>query len=56
MSTLLEIEAAAVALPPDQREDLLRFLTGNLCSPNQQLLRHYYRSVLRLDVSVFPQK
>ena len=37
MSTLREIEAAAVALPPDQREELLRFLTGNLCAPSKQL-------------------
>ena len=49
MSTLLEIEAAAVALPPDQREELLRFLTGNPCSPNQQLLKP---RVLRVEDDV----
>jgi len=27
MSTLLEIEAAADALPPDQKEELFHFLT-----------------------------
>jgi uncharacterized membrane protein len=30
MSTLLEIEAAADALPPEQKEELFRFLTGRL--------------------------
>ena len=30
MSTLLEIEAAAEALPPEQKEELVRFLTGCL--------------------------
>jgi hypothetical protein len=30
VSTLLEIEAAAAALPPEQKEELLRFLTARL--------------------------
>jgi len=30
MSTLLEIEAATEALPPEQQEELLRFLSGRL--------------------------
>jgi hypothetical protein len=30
MSTLLEIEAAAEALPPEQKEELFRFLTARL--------------------------
>lgn len=30
MSTLLEIEAAAEALPPEQKEELVRFLTARL--------------------------
>jgi hypothetical protein len=38
MSTLLEIEAAAVALPPEQREELLRFLTKNLDALDHQFL------------------
>ena len=32
MSTLLEIEAAAEALPPDQKAELLRFLAAHLRS------------------------
>ena len=36
MSTLLEIEAAAEALPPDQKAELLRFLAANLRSPYAQ--------------------
>jgi uncharacterized membrane protein len=32
MSTLLEIEAASEALPPDQKEELVRFLTARLHS------------------------
>jgi len=30
MSTLLEIEAATEALPPEQKEELFRFLTARL--------------------------
>ena len=30
MSTLLEIESAAEALPPEQKEELFRFLTARL--------------------------
>ena len=30
MSTLLEIEAAAEALPPEQKEELVRFLNARL--------------------------
>ena len=30
MSTLLEIEAASEALPPEQKEELVRFLTARL--------------------------
>jgi len=30
MSTLLEIEAASEALPPEQKEELVRFLTVRL--------------------------
>ena len=30
MSKLLEIEAAAEALPPEQKEELVRFLTARL--------------------------
>jgi len=30
MSTLLEIEAATDALPPEQKEELIRFLTARL--------------------------
>ena len=32
MSTLLEIEAAAEALPPEQKAELLRFLAAHLHS------------------------
>ena len=32
MSTLLEIEAAAAALPPEQQTELVRFLTARLRS------------------------
>ena len=30
MSTLLEVEAAAEALPPEQKKELIRFLTAHL--------------------------
>jgi len=30
MSTLIEIEAAAETLPPEQKEELVRFLTARL--------------------------
>ncbi|MEI8045512.1 MAG: hypothetical protein WCL11_29155 [Verrucomicrobiota bacterium] len=30
MSNLLDVEAAAEALPPDQKEELIRFLTAHL--------------------------
>ena len=36
MSTLLEIEAAAEALPLEQKEELVRFLTARLRPPDQQ--------------------
>jgi hypothetical protein len=36
MSTLLEIEAAADALPPDQKEELFHFLTARLRPSNAQ--------------------
>lgn len=36
MSTLLEIEAAAEALPPEQKEELVRFLTARLRQPAPQ--------------------
>ena len=32
MSTLLEIEAASEALPPEQKEELIRFLAARLRS------------------------
>ena len=35
MSTLLEIESAAEALPPEQKEELVRFLNGCL-RPTEQ--------------------
>jgi hypothetical protein len=38
MSTLLEIEAAAEALPPEQKAELVRFLTGFL-PPTEQVNR-----------------
>ena len=34
MSTLIEIEAAAEALPPEQKEELVRFLTARLRPPS----------------------
>jgi len=37
MSTLLEIEAAAEALPPAQQEELVRFLTARLRHSAPQL-------------------
>ena len=37
MSTLLEIEAAAEALPPEQKEKLLRFLAECLRAPEPGL-------------------
>ena len=36
MSTLLEIESAAEALPPEQKEELVRFLTARLRSSETQ--------------------
>lgn len=36
MSTLLEIEAAAEALPPEQKAELVRFLTARLHPPDSQ--------------------
>jgi len=36
MSTLIEIEAAADALPPDQKTELIRFLTARLPSEDNQ--------------------
>ena len=33
MSTLLEIEAASEALPPEQKAELVRFLTARLHAP-----------------------
>ena len=36
MSKLLEIEAAAEALPPEQKEELVRFLTARLRPPEPQ--------------------
>ena len=36
MSTLLEIEAAAEALPPEEKAELVRFLTARLQSPDPQ--------------------
>jgi len=36
MSTLLEIEAAAEALPLEQKEELVRFLTARLRPPDPQ--------------------
>jgi hypothetical protein len=48
MSTLSEIEAAAEALPPEQKEELLRFLADRLRrqeskSPAQSILVHSQR-------------
>ena len=37
MSTLLEIEAATEALPPEQKAELLRFLTTRLYSDQPAL-------------------
>ncbi len=37
MSTLLEIEAAAATLPPEEQEELLRFLTSHLRSAEPSL-------------------
>jgi len=36
MSTLLEIEAASDALPPEQKAELVRFLTARLRHPETQ--------------------
>lgn len=36
MNTLAEIEAAVDALPPEQKEQLLRFLAQRLHRPNKQ--------------------
>ena len=38
MSTLLEIEAASEALPPEQKEELVRFLTARL-RPREKVTR-----------------
>jgi hypothetical protein len=35
MSTLAEIEVAAEALPPEQKEELIRFLSARVRSPNE---------------------
>ncbi len=37
MSTLLEIESAADALPPEQKEELFRFLAARLRPPETQV-------------------
>ena len=37
MSTLAEIESAAEALPPEQKEELVRFLTARLRPANLPL-------------------
>ncbi|MCA1602802.1 MAG: hypothetical protein LC776_14605 [Acidobacteria bacterium] len=39
MDTLAEIEAAAEALPPEQKEELFRFLAERLRPSNTQLLK-----------------
>ena len=36
ISKLLEVEAAAEALPPEQKEELFRFLAAHLRSPKTQ--------------------
>lgn len=36
MTTLAEIEAAAEELPPEQKEELLRFLTARIRGSNKQ--------------------
>ena len=36
MSKLLEVEAAAEALPPEQKEELVRFLTARLRASDLQ--------------------
>jgi hypothetical protein len=36
MSKLLEVEAAADALPPEQKEELFRFLAARLCPSDPQ--------------------
>ncbi|MGI8838998.1 MAG: hypothetical protein ACR2H4_20525 [Pyrinomonadaceae bacterium] len=36
MNTLAEIEAAAEALPPEQKEELFRFLAQRLRRPDRQ--------------------
>ena len=36
MSTLIEIEAASEALPPEQKEELVRFLTARLRAADLQ--------------------
>ena len=38
MSTLFKIEAASEALPPEQKEELVRFLTARL-RPNEKFAR-----------------
>lgn len=38
MTTLVEIEAAAEALPPEQKKELIRFLEAGL-RPDQRALR-----------------
>ncbi len=37
MSTLIEIEAAADALPLEEKVELVRFLTSRIQSPNSKL-------------------
>ena len=39
MSTLIEIEAASEALPPEQKEELVRFLTARLRPSDLQPLK-----------------
>ena len=40
MSTLLEIESAAEALPPEQKEELFLFLATRLRAETGELPRH----------------
>ena len=37
MSTLVEIEAAADALPPEQKQELMLFLAARLCSQRARM-------------------
>ena len=50
MSTLLEIEAASEALPPEQKEELVRFLTARLRPPEAQTRK---ARLVREDDDVF---